>query len=100
MLHLRRFEARSGLWMGWAMPYPNLYAVEYVGDRMVSLDFGQRQFVIQGAGLEELVGLIQQGMVMGVFEHSAAIWPQPTMGPVISSIQRMGAEERQLHSDA
>ena len=50
MLHLRRYEARSGLWMGWAMSYPSLIAAEYVGDRMVSLDFGTRQFMIEGEG--------------------------------------------------
>ena len=42
MLELRRYEPRSGLWQGWAMPYHGLYAVEYIGERMLSLDFGAR----------------------------------------------------------
>lgn len=99
MLHLRRYEARSGLWTGWAMPYPGLLAVEYVGDRMLSLDFGMRQFIVQGVGLDQLLGPLQQGAVLALHEHSAAVWAQPT-GPCISSIRRVGIEEQRLHADA
>ncbi|MFZ5746908.1 MAG: hypothetical protein ACOY45_04535 [Pseudomonadota bacterium] len=100
MLHLRRFEIRSGLWTGWAMPYPNLVALEYVGDRMLSLDFGLRQFVIQGAGLDQLVGPLQQGTVLAMHEHAPAVWGQAPAGPYISSIRRVGLEEQRINADA
>jgi hypothetical protein len=90
MLHLRRYEPRSGLWTGWAMSYPTLAAVEYVGDSMLSLDFGCRQFVIQGNALDELVGFLQQGSVLSLYEHSDRIWPQRPDGPLISLIRRVG----------
>lgn len=90
MIHLRRYEAKSGLWTGWMLPYPALHAVEYIGDRMVSLDFGTRQFVLEGLGLDGLVGPIQQGAVHSVLEFSAALWPQRPEGALISTIRRVG----------
>lgn len=89
MLELRRYEPRSGFWQGWAMPYHGLYAVEYMGDRMLSLDFGARQFVIEGRGLNELAQLIQQGTVLRMIEHCPALWPGPTTGTIIMTIRRV-----------
>lgn len=96
MLELRRFEARSGLWQGWAMPYAGMYAVEHLGDRMVSLDFGARQFVIEGHGLDELAQRIQHGEVMSVQEYAAPIWPVRPSGTVVSSIRRITAQEAMM----
>lgn len=75
MLHLRRYESKSGLWMGWQLAYPHLIAAEYVGDRMLSLDFGSRQFVIEGTGLDDLVRHLQLGSVLMVQEFAPAVWP-------------------------
>lgn len=91
MLHLRRFEPKSGLWMGWQMSYPHLIAVEYIGDTMLSLDFGTRQFVIEGTGLTELARHLQQGTVLAVQEYSAAVWTLHETGKSIRSISRVGA---------
>ncbi|MGA0546829.1 hypothetical protein ACO2Q1_16280 [Brevundimonas sp. VNH65] len=92
MLGLRRFDARSGLWQGWGLPYPSLLAVEYVGDRMLSLDFGSRQFMIQGHGLSTLARHLKQGIVTVIQEHAASVWPGPTEGPVVTSIMKVGGE--------
>jgi len=73
------------------MSYPHLIAVEYIGDVMLSLDFGMRQFVIEGNGLIELARHLQQGTVLAVQEHMAAIWPAHPTGPSIHSITRVGA---------
>jgi len=100
MLHLRRFETRSAMWMGWAVSYPHLAAVEYVGDRMVSLDFGMRQFVVQGQGLDQLIAPLQQGIVLALYEHSASVWARPPGGPIISSIRRLGVPDTAGASDA
>jgi hypothetical protein len=89
MLHLRRFEPKSGLWMGWQMSYPHLIAVEYIGDRMLSLDFGSRQFVIEGRGLDELARHLQQGSVLAVQEYCDAVWPQEGKDFVISTIKKL-----------
>jgi hypothetical protein len=99
MLHLRRFEARSGLWTGWALPYPNLYAIEYTGDRMLSLDFGVRQFMVQGEGLDQLLGPLQLGKVLALHEYSAQVWPSRPGGPLISSIHRVAAQGRYPAAD-
>jgi hypothetical protein len=93
MLELRQYEARSGLWQGWAMPYAGLYAVEYIGGRMVSLDFGARQFVIEGTGLDKLAQRIQQGEVTTVQEYAAAVWPARPAGAVVNRIRRVTAQE-------
>lgn len=89
MLELRRYEPRSGLWQGWAMPYHNLHAVEYVGDKLVTLDFGARQFAIEGTGLDELARHIQQGTVLSIIEHQVALWPYPIEDSVVKNIIRM-----------
>lgn len=92
MLELRRFEPRSGLWQGWVLSYPSLHAVEYIGERMLSLDFGLRQFVIEGDGLAPLVGLIQHGVVLSIHEYSPALWPSKAPGPAVTSIRRVVPE--------
>lgn len=89
MLHLRRFEPKSGLWIGWEIAYPHLIAVEYTGDRMLSLDFGTRQFMIQGRGLDELVARLQQGTVLMVQEYCDKVWPTRGSGGVITSIVKV-----------
>ena len=66
MLHLRRYEEKSGLWMGWQLAYHTLAAVEYIGGQMLSLDFGKRQFMIEGTGLDELARHLQQGTVLAL----------------------------------
>lgn len=96
MLHLRRFEPRSGKWIGWQMSYPHLIAVEYVGDTMLSLDFGTRQFVIEGTDLTELARHLQQGLVLALQEYSRAIWPQRIEGPMISSIKLVSAKANSI----
>lgn len=92
MLELRRFERRSGLWQGWVLSYPSLQAVEYLGERMLSLDFGMRKFVLEGDGLSELTARLQQGIVLTVQEYSGDIWPERPTGPVITAIRRAGME--------
>lgn len=91
MLELRRYEARSGLWQGWAMPYHNLYAVEYVGDRMLTLDFGARQFMVEGRDLDYLGRYLRQGTVLTINEYSSSLWPAFTDKPAVTSICRLGA---------
>jgi len=87
MLHLRRFEPRSGLWTGWQLSYPHLIAVEYTGDKMLSLDFGARQFIIMGNGLGGLVGHLQTGTVLTITEYNNRIWPvAPTDRGCVTSI--------------
>ena len=92
MLHLRRFEPKSGLWIGWEIAYPHLIAVEYIGDKMLSLDFGTRQFMLQGHGLDELVARLQQGTVLMVQEYCDKVWPQRPAGGLITSIAKLGKE--------
>lgn len=86
LLHLRRYEPRSGLWMGWQVSYPHLVAAEYTGDRLLSLDFGSRQFVIEGTGLGELNRHLQTGSVLMVQEYSSTIWAENVVGSKIDSI--------------
>jgi hypothetical protein len=90
LLHLRRFEPRSGMWTGWALSYPSLIAVEYIGERMVSLDFGARQFMIEGEGLDQMIGALQEATVTALQEYNAAVWPAKSAGPLIASIRRLG----------
>ena len=92
MLHLRRYEPKSGLWCGWQIAYPHLIAVEYTGDKMLSLDFGTRQFIIEGTGLRELTKHLQLGNVLMVQEYCGNVWPSSETGPTITSI---GQLERQ-----
>jgi hypothetical protein len=90
MLHLRRYEPKSGLWMGWQLAYPHLVATEYVGDTMLSLDFGTRQFVIEGTGLHELNRHLQNGSVMMVQEFAHEAWPNHNTGEVVRKIALVG----------
>ncbi|MDO7837086.1 hypothetical protein Q4610_18745 [Sphingobium sp. HBC34] len=92
MLELRRYEPRSGFWHSWGLPYHALCTVESVGDRMLSLDFSSgRQFVIKGRGLHELTRHIQQGTVLGIIEHSIALWPGSMTQPIVTAIRRVDA---------
>lgn len=91
MLGLRRFEVRSNLWMGWGLSYPSLQAVEYIGDRMLSLDFGTRQFLLEGHGLDELARRLGEGTVVTILEYAAQVWPERPAGPAITSIKRLEA---------
>lgn len=92
MLHLRRFEPKSGFWCGWEIAYPHLIAVEYTGDKMLSLDFGTRQFMLQGHGLDELAARLQQNSVLMVQEYCDKVWPTRGAGGVVSSIAKLGNE--------
>ena len=92
MVELRRFEPRSGLWQGWVLSYPSLHAVEYMGERMLSLDFGLRKFVLEGDGLSELTARLQQGVVLAIQEYCEKVWPQRPAGPIVSAIRRAGME--------
>lgn len=74
------------------MPYHNLYAIETLGDRMLSLDFGMRQFVIEGRGLDELARQLQSGVVLGITQFDAGLWPSVQASPVVVSIRRAGAD--------
>ncbi|RYM05713.1 hypothetical protein [Sphingobium cupriresistens] len=92
MLGLRRFDPRGGHWLGFGLPYHGLFAVEYVGDKMVSLDFGMRQFVIEGRGLDELAQRIKQGSIATILEYAPAIWPDSPQGAIVTSIRRVTGE--------
>jgi hypothetical protein len=92
MLHLRRYEPKSGLWCGWQIAYPHLIVAEYTGDKMLSLDFGTRQFMLQGHGLEELSRHLQNGTVLMVQEYCDRIWTNQPAGGVITSIVKLGNE--------
>lgn len=87
MLNLRRFDAKAAMWTGWAIAYPQLAAVEYVGDRMLSLDFGLRKFVLEGEGLGELVNRLQQGGVLAIQEYCDRVWPSRPAGAFVSAIR-------------
>jgi hypothetical protein len=89
MLDLRRYEPRSGLWTGWGMAYPSLVALEYTGDRLLSLDFGVRQFVIEGRGLDGLGRRLQEGSVISVQEYAAHLWPIQPKDVVVTSIRQI-----------
>lgn len=90
MLNLRRFDAKAAMWTGWAIAYPQLAAVEYVGDRMLSLDFGPRKFVLEGEGLAELVDRLQQGAVLAIQEYCDRLWPRQPVGAFVSAIRLAG----------
>jgi hypothetical protein len=87
LLHLRRYDSKSGLWMGWQPSYPHLIAVEYVGDRMLSLDFGARHFVIEGNGLDELTTHLQTATVQMVQEYAPSLWGPKKTTASISAIR-------------
>lgn len=90
MLHLRRFDARAQQWQGWAVAYPHLVAVEYTGDRLLSLDFGARQFVLEGEGFGELIDHLQAGHVLCVQEFAPSVWAEAPSGPRVSAIRLVG----------
>lgn len=90
MLHLRRFDAQAGHWLGWQVSYPLLIAVEYVGDRLLSLDFGNRHFVIEGAGLGELARHLQTASVQTVLEFTPEAWVTRPEGAVVKAIRCVG----------
>jgi hypothetical protein len=89
LLNLRKFDPRSGLLVGWQASYPYLISADYVGEKMLSLDFGRRQFVIQGTDLSELVRHLQQGTVLAIQEYSTQVWPQLPPGPVVTVIDKV-----------
>jgi hypothetical protein len=91
LLNLRKFDPKSGLLVGWQASYPYLVAADYVGEKMLSLDFGRRQFVIQGSDLTELVRHLQQGTVLAIQEYSAKVWPERPPGPVVTTIDKVEA---------
>jgi hypothetical protein len=91
MLHLRRYDPRSRLWQGWQIAYPHLIAADYTGDTLLSLDFGTRQFVIEGRGLDELARHLQTGSVLMVQEYAASQWPTKPQDVMVASIKLVGA---------
>ena len=86
MLHLRRFDPKARIWTGWVLPYSGLYALEYVGGT-VSLDWGSRQFVVEGRGLEGLVHLVHQGTLHAIVEYCPDAWPRPVDSPIVTAIR-------------
>ena len=93
LLNLRKFDPRSGLLIGWQASYPYLVAADYVGERMLSLDFGARKFVIEGTDLSELVRHLQQGTVLAIQEYSTKVWPQAPEGPIVTAINKVEAAD-------
>lgn len=91
MLHLRRFDTRSQLWQGWQMSYPHLVAVEYTGDTMLSLDFGTRQFMIEGTGLDELARNLQSGTVLIVQQYTENIWHSVSGSASVRNITKIAS---------
>jgi hypothetical protein len=89
LLNLRKFDPKSGMLIGWQASYPYLISADYVGERMLSLDFGRRQFVIQGTDLTELLRHLQQGTVLAIQEYAAQVWPQLPPGPVVTAIAKV-----------
>ncbi len=89
LLDFRRFEPKSGQWSGTSIPYPHLAGMEYTGDTLVSLDFGARQVVIEGRGLDELTRHLQQGTVVAIQEYAASFWGRIAVGPVVTAIRLM-----------
>ncbi len=87
MLHLRRYDSKTAQWMGWQVAYSHLAAIEYVGSKLVSLDFGARQFVIEGSGLDELARHLQTGSVLMMQEYAAGLCGQGSAGARIDAIR-------------
>ena len=92
LLDLRWYDAKARLWLGCAIAYPQLVAAEYVGTAMLSLDFGKRQFVLEGVGLEILLNRLRDYSVIAVQEYAPSLWPQRPTGPIISSIKRVAVQ--------
>ncbi len=95
LLHLRRYNSKSRQWIGSLESYPHLIAAEYIGDRMLSLDFGARHFVIEGTGLHELIAHLQMANVQMVQEYAPGVWG-PNSPPVfVSAIRCLGSHQQQ-----
>lgn len=92
LLNLRKFDPKSGMLIGWQASYPYLLSADYVGERMLSLDFGRRQFVIQGTDLSELLRHLQQGTVLAIQEYSSQVWPELPPGPFVTAINKVGED--------
>lgn len=75
--------------MGWQIAYPHLIAVEYVGDTVLSLDFGARQFVIEGTGLGELARHLQSGSVLMVQEYAERVWNTEQVSQVVKRLTKV-----------
>jgi hypothetical protein len=88
-LDLQWIEPKTGTLVGCQVSYPHLVAVEYIGDQMVSLDFGSRKFVIEGTGLGELSRWLQQGLVQSIQEYAQSKWAEKPDGPIVKRIVRM-----------
>jgi hypothetical protein len=91
-IDFRRFDPKSGLLMGCQMSYPMLTSIEYTGDKLLSLDFGQRKFMIEGRGLIDLARHLQQGIVLAVQEYSEAIWNAKPESGFVARIVRVEAQ--------
>lgn len=89
-LDLRRVEGRTGEVTGSLVSYPSLLAVDYIGEHLISLDFGHRHYVIEGSGLGELARRLQQGSVVAIQEFSGRVWSQPGSGPIVTKIEKVG----------
>jgi len=89
LLNLRRFDLRSGMMIGWQASYPHLIAADYFGERMLSLDFGTRHFVIEGTELGELVHHLQQGTVLAIQEYSSVVWPAQPTGAIVTKMVKI-----------
>lgn len=74
------------------MSYAHLIAVEYIGDGLLSLDFGARHFVIEGIGLGELARHLQTVSVQTVVEFTPEAWSKRPEGAVIGSIQSIARQ--------
>lgn len=92
MLELRRYDARAGLWRGWAFPYHCVVGIEFIGDRLLSLDLGARQFVIEGRGLDELARHIRLGSAESIVEHADRLWSKPESGGLVTAIKLVLAD--------
>lgn len=90
-IDFRRFDPKSGLLMGCQMSYPMLMSMEYTGDKLLSLDFGQRKFVIEGSGMIDLARHLQQGIVLAVQEYSETVWKGRPEAGAITRIARFDA---------
>jgi hypothetical protein len=94
LLDLRRYDPKTGTLTGSLVSYPQLMAVDYWGDRVVTLDFGSRHYVIEGAGLGDLPRWLQQGAVLAIQEYSSKIWPRRGDGALISKIAEIDANNK------
>lgn len=88
-IDFRRFDPKSGLLIGCQMSYPMLTSIEYTGDKLLSLDFGLRKFMIEGVGMIDLARHLQQGIVLAVQEFSEAVWKEKSEAGVVTRIVRM-----------